>query len=187
MKHLPRLLAGLMLAGAALPLPAFSAPAPAETLAPVTLIDDTQSPRRLPDGKVWVVTFFYGNCVDVCPLLLYNLADVAAALPEADRQRVGFAGITFDTKRDTPELLTQYKENFELKGDHFKLFTGADADLARLFTTFRFDFKPDRNDGYQHVNLMAIMDEQGRVVRHFYGLQPNIDQVVEAIRAELTN
>ena len=161
-----------------------AAPAPAagpvETLAPVALTDQRGATVRLPDGRPWVVTFFFGNCKNVCPTLLYNLGAVAEVMPEATRRKVGFAAISFDPARDTVPQLAQYQINFELTGEHFHLMTGAPADLARIFKTFAFDYKPDRDGGFQHTTLMAVMDGQGRVVQHFYGLTPDIERIAAA-------
>ena len=83
--------------------------------------------------------------------------------------------------RDTVPKLAQYQENFELTGDHYYLMTGAPATLDQVMKTFRFDFKPDGPEHFQHVNMLAVMDGQGRIVRHFYGLQPNIEQVADTV------
>jgi protein SCO1/2 len=158
------------------------APAPAsDVLAPSTLTNQRGQSVSLPDGRVWVVTFFYGHCRDVCPTLLYNLGSVFEALPPAVRAKVGFAGISFDPARDTVPMLAEYQKNFELTDSQYHLMIGDPATSERLFKTFRFSFKPDRDETFQHVNLMAVMDGQGRVVRHFYGLQPNIEQVVGVV------
>lgn len=153
-----------------------------ETLSTALLTDQRGKAVTLPDGRVWVVTFFYGHCKDVCPTLLYNLGSVAEALPADVRSRVGFAGISFDPERDhVPELKT-YAENFELGGDEFHLMTGDRPTLDRVFKRFEFTYKTDRDGSFQHVNLMAVMDGKGRIVRHFYGLQPNIEQVTGLVK-----
>lgn len=160
------------------------APAPAvslETLSTALLVDQRGKSVKLPDGRVWVVTFFYGHCKDVCPTLLYNLGSVAEALPADVRSRVGFAGVSFDPERDKVPDLKTYTENFELTGDEFHLMTGDRPTLDRVFKSFKFTYKTDRDGTFQHVNLMAVMDGKGRIVRHFYGLQPNIEQVTALV------
>lgn len=153
----------------------------ADVLTSTTLTNQFGKQVKLPDGRVWVVTFFYGNCKDVCPTLLYNLGSVAETLPKDIRDKVGFAGISFDPARDNVAKLAEYQENFELKGADYHLMIGDKPTLDRVFESFRFSFKPDRDESFQHVNLMAVMDGQGRVIKHFYGLQPNIEQVNEAV------
>ncbi|MFP5504391.1 MAG: SCO family protein, partial [Candidatus Sericytochromatia bacterium] len=168
MKPLGHLLMALVLAGAALPLSpgaarAMSEPpkeAPADQIqriAPMTLTDQRRAPVALPDGRVWLVTFFYGHCPDVCPLLLYNLQDAMAALPESTRKKMGFAAITFDPARDTVEFNADHAEAYAFTADNNYVFTGEPEALASMFKAFRFDFKKDRDGGFQHVNMLAIM------------------------------
>lgn len=186
------LLAGLV-AGAALVAPGLPAiasdcckplapPAAAAgqvVLDPAPLVDQRGKAITLPDGRPWVLTFFYGHCPDVCPTLIYNVQDVAAALPPEVRSRIAFGAISFDTARDTVPKLAEYAENFELRQPNDYLLTGEAATVTRVLKTFKFDFKPDRNGGYQHTTLTAVMDGQGRIVNHFYGLQPDVQRIAE--------
>ncbi len=164
---------------------ALAPPAAAATtavLAAAALVDHRGRSVSLPDGRPWVLTFFYGHCPDVCPTMIYNVADVASALPAAVRQKVGFGAISFDHARDTVPRLAEYAENFELRGDHHYLMTGEPQTLARVFTAFKFDYKPDRNGGYQHTTLTAVMDGQGRILHHFYGLRPDIERIAVIVK-----
>lgn len=150
-----------------------------DVLGSVKLTDHRNRSVSLPDGHIWVVTFFYGNCKDVCPTLLYNLGSVAEAMPEAARKNVRFAAITFDPARDTVASMATQAENYELGADYYYLLTGEPDSLKALFKTFRFDYKADRDGGFNHTNLIAVMDGRGRILKHFYGLQPNIERVAK--------
>ena len=164
------------------------APAPAvrpdgkDVLAPARLVDQRGQAITLPDGRPWVLTFFYGHCPDVCPTLIYNVSDVATALPADIRAKVGFGAISFDTARDTVPKLAEYAENFELRRPNDYLMTGDAQTIDRVLKTFKFDFKPDRNGGYQHTTLTAVMDGQGRIMHHFYGLSPDIERIAAVTR-----
>ena len=194
MKPLGHLLMALVLAGAALPLSpgaarAMSEPPPSappaasvDRIAPLTLTDQRRNDVALPDGRVWLVTFFYGHCPDVCPLLLYNLQDALAALPESTRKKMGFAAVTFDPARDDVAFNADHAEAYAFTADNNYVLTGEPETLASMFKAFRFDYKKDRDGGFQHVNMLAIMDGQGRVIRHHYGLQPNIPLIVKQVQ-----
>jgi protein SCO1/2 len=186
------LLAGTALAAAATPALAsgdccrpLQAPAVAaaqvDVLAPATLTDHRGRAVTLPDGRPWVLTFFYGHCPDVCPTLLYNVADVAQAMPAALRGKVAFGAVSFDPARDTVPKLAEQAENYALTGDDWYLMTGEPKTLDRVLGTFRFDFKPDRDGGYQHTTLTAVMDGEGRIVHHFYGLRPDVGRIAAAV------
>ena len=166
-----------------LPAPAAAATADLPALAAAPLVDQRGRAVTLPDGRPWVLTFFYGHCPDVCPTLIYNVADVAQALPPAVRAKVAFGAVSFDPARDTVPKLAEYAENFELRGANDYLLTGEPAVITRVLQAFKFDFKPDRNGGYQHTTLTAVMDGEGRIRHHFYGLRPDTARIAEVTRA----
>lgn len=160
------------------PMAAPKADAPrSEPIEPAQLTAQGGRSVSLPDGRPWVLTFFYGNCKDVCPTMIYNVAEVALEMPEDKRARVAFGAITFDPARDTVPKLAEYFENFELKGDNTYLMTGEPATLERLVKAFKFDYKSDRKGGFQHTTLTAVMDGKGRIVQHFYGLRPDTARI----------
>jgi len=154
----------------------------ARAIDPVLLLDTAGAEVALPDGNVWVMTFFYGTCREVCPILLRNLATVAGRFGPEERRGVRFGAITFDPARDGPEELARLATAHGLQGAGRKILTGKPADIAHLTEAFGFSFKPDDRGGFDHVNLLAVMDGKGRTVRHFYGLTPDTLQVVRAVR-----
>jgi protein SCO1/2 len=136
----------------------------------------------LPDGRPWVLTFFYAGCKDVCPTLLYNVMDVADALPAEVRAKVAFGGISFDPARDTVARLAEHADDIEFRNPNAYLLTGEPRVLDAALKAFKFDFKPDRNGGFQHTSLMVVMDGQGRIRHHFYGLHPDIPRIAAIAR-----
>jgi protein SCO1/2 len=158
---------------------------PQEGLAPITLRDPQGQPVRLPDGRLWVVAFFYGSCPDVCPVLLSDLGAIAARLPAAWRDRVAVAGISFDPGRDAPERLGSLAARVGLAGPARYLLTGSPEEIKRAEAACGFQYAADGEGRFRHVNMLALIDGEGRVFRHFYGLQPEPALVTDALRARL--
>src|SRR5262249_31549285 len=71
-----------------------------------------------------VVTMFFAKCEYACPVLVHDMKKVQAALPEDARSRVGFVLVTFDTERDTPAALAEYRKIQELPAN-WSLLRGA--------------------------------------------------------------
>lgn len=151
------------------------------TLARTTLTDHRGQALTLPDGKVWVVTFFYGSCKAVCPTLLYNLSQVEKRLPVAWKDQVGLLAVSFDPEVDQPAKLKAVATDMGLNQPQAHLVTGTPMALKTVFEAFHFSYKPDPAGGYQHANLLAVMDRQGNVRKHFYGLNPPLDQVIKTL------
>lgn len=68
--------------------------------------DDGRS-RRLAalSGRPQVVAMFFASCQFTCPVIVHDMRRIEAALDPATRARVGFALVSFDSRRDTPEAL----------------------------------------------------------------------------------
>ena len=127
------LLAALLLALLAPPVPAGTVLKPPRPLAPMTLTDQHGAPVTAESlaGR-WTVLFFgFTHCPDVCPTTLARLAGVQRRLPEAVRPRVRFMLVSVDPMRDTPERLAEYVGQF---GQDF---VGATAPLGELAPLLR--------------------------------------------------
>ncbi len=139
----------------------------------------------LPDGRTWLLTFFYGSCHTACPALLGQLVAVRAQFKAAERQKLAFGAITFDPARDTIEHLRHMADEFGLTGPGAAVMTGEPATVTRLVETFGFSFRPDGEGGFDHANLLAVMDGEGHVVAHHYGLATEAAQVARKVRRYL--
>lgn len=159
--------------------------AAATTLSPLQFHDQADRPVTLPDGRVWVVSFFYGSCQTACPIVLHNVAAVAARLSAAQRAKVGIAAITFDPERDQPAQLRQIADEHGLDALGIKVLRGDSRTLQTAVRHCGFDFAPTGDGGFSHSNLIVVLDGQGRPLRHIYGLRPDIDRVVQAVAKAL--
>jgi protein SCO1/2 len=178
---------GLLLAAAPAALSAGAAPAASTvaTLSPLAFQSQAGEPVTLPDGRVWVVTFFYGSCKTACPIVLHNMANVAARMTPEMRTKVGLAAITFDPQVDQPARLRQLAVEHGLADLGVQLLRDEGPALQVAVRHFGFDFAAEPDGGFRHANLMAVMDGHGRVLRHVYGLQPDLDRVLQAVKGAL--
>lgn len=64
-------------------------------------------------GKAVALTFIFTNCTDVCLLTALNMGAAYELLPEDQRDKVAFLGITVDPARDTQEVLHAFSEKRE--------------------------------------------------------------------------
>lgn len=165
-------------AGAMPPTRASAASEP--TLSAVSFVDQRGAKVSLPDGRVWIVTFFYGTCKTACPQLLHGLSQLPERLPPSERGKVSFAAITFDPTHDTAADLVDLARMHELDGPAVHVMRGSAPDTKAAIEACGFDYQQDPGGGFRHVNLIALIDGQGRVRRHFYGLQPDYPRILAA-------
>ena len=61
-------------------------------------------------NKVTVIAMAYTSCKHTCPMIISKMQDIERSLKKELRGKIHFAILSFDSKRDTPEVLKKYKE-----------------------------------------------------------------------------
>lgn len=147
----------------------------------VTFPDDYQ-------GKYVVVGFIYTNCPDICPLVTQNLIKVQKEFNNPDD--IQFLGITFDPKRDTPEVLKNYKGLFNLD-DNFDFLTADSTTISELMDSVRVrsqvSFTQVREDDKEvyfmnHSDKIMVLDKKGRVIFEYGGSMTPVNYIVEDLK-----
>ncbi len=141
------------------------------------------------EGKYVVAGFIYTNCPDICPLVTQNLIKVQKEFNNPDD--IQFLGITFDPKRDTPEVLKNYKGLFNLD-DNFDFLTADSTTISELMDSVRVrsdvSFTQVRDDDKEvyfmnHSDKIMVLDKKGRVIFEYGGSMTPVNYIVEDIQS----
>jgi protein SCO1/2 len=81
--------------------------------------------------KIFVISFLFTTCRDICPLATARLAELQDKLGPAMGRDVFFYSISIDPETDTPERLKQYADTFGA-GPGWLFLTGAPADMRAI-------------------------------------------------------
>lgn len=114
-----------------------SAPLPSYWPAPeFALVDQTGAPVVTADlrGTVWVASFVFTSCADVCPAISARMARLSDDLRREHLlgERVRLVSFTVDPERDTPDVLRDYARRFGgLPPADWAFLTGSDGDALR--------------------------------------------------------
>ena len=113
-------------------------------------------------GKVYVVDFFFTRCPSICPVMTTNLVDVQKHFKEANNFAIASFSIT--PEFDTPQVLRNYKEKYQIQDKNWNLMTGDHDDIYELanagFNIFAAEM-PDVPGGFEHSGLFALVDKNG--------------------------
>ncbi|AGK54305.1 SCO family protein [Bacillus sp. 1NLA3E] len=129
------------------------------------------------DKKIKLVEFIYTNCPDICPTTTQKMVLLKKDLENAGvfGKKVQFITITIDPYNDSPEVLTKYMDNFEIKNDGNWIFLTGDRDhikqdlkeIKELADPFKFQFKDPGNGFYIHTSLTFLIDENNQFIKKF--------------------
>lgn len=140
---------------------------------------------RLADfsGKPLIVVMFYGNCTDVCPILIQDVWRLYQSLEIEIQEQIQIAAVTFDYENDTPEVLKKYaqKEHLDLPNWHF--ITGERSSIRQLAMMLGVQYR-ERSDGmFEHSNLITVLDRKGQIGARIEGLGQPIEEAGDFIKS----
>jgi protein SCO1/2 len=161
-------------AGAAQPYARLDRPAPAFRL--LDQRGETVELAALRGRVVWL-TFAFGHCETLCPLLVRRAADAARRAPELGGRLVI---ITLDPWRDTPASLPALAAHWNA-GPGMAVLSGPVEAVNRVLDDYRVERQRDLRTGdIVHPGLAYVVDPQGRLFAAF--LNPSTASLVQAAR-----
>lgn len=138
-------------------------------------------------GKPLVVVMYYGNCVQVCPILIRDANRVFEAVDESLRDQVRVLAVTFDPENDTPERLHAYAEEKGLNIPEWHFITGERADIRELAMLLGVEYTKKGDGHFAHSNLVTVLDDAGKIVQRLEGLNQPVDEAAKTIETILNN
>jgi len=144
---------------------------------------------RLSDfaGKPVIIVMYYGNCTQVCPILIRDANRVYEAVDETLRKNVRVLAVTFDPVNDTPEKLNKYaaKKNLDLPEWHFM--TGSKTDIRELAMLTGVEYSRKSDGHFAHSNLVTVLDGSGKIMSSLEGLNQPVQEAANRINNYLRN
>lgn len=129
-------------------------------------------------GKTQIMAMVFANCTYACPLIVNDMKKIESAI---NRNDVNFLLVSIDPKRDTPEALTQYAKNNKLDLRRWRLLTGDENGISELAAVLGFKYKKEPDGSFSHSNIINVLDENGEVAYQHFGLNQDVQDVIEAI------
>jgi protein SCO1/2 len=150
-------------AGAELPVVAASdVPRLGRAAPPLALVDQGGRQVTLAQfrGRLVFVTFAFGHCETVCPLIVHDVVRAQAGLP--DLEPVVLV-VTLDPWRDTPSRLPAIARQWGL-GAHAFALGGPVVDVERTLDAWSVGRERNLRTGeLTHATLLYVIDRDGRI------------------------
>ncbi len=129
-------------------------------------------------GKKQIMAMVFANCTYACPLIVNDMKKIESKI---NRNDVDFLLVSIDSKRDTPEALTQYAKNNKLDLKRWHLLTGDENGISELAAVLGFKYKKEPDGSFSHSNIINVLDENGVVAYQHFGLNQDVQDVIEEI------
>jgi protein SCO1/2 len=131
-------------------------------------------------GRPVVLTMFFASCGYACPLLTADMAALRAKLPPEIRARTALVLVSFDTERDTPAALRQFREERGLD-TQWILLHGTDANVRELAALLGVKYKREADGQFAHSNLITLLNPEGEIIHQRQGLKGGLDEAAQAL------
>ncbi len=129
---------------------------------PLVLVDQTGRRFSLAEarGRPVLVTFAFGHCETVCPLVVRDVREAAAAVPELAPVVVV---VSLDPWRDLPTRLPAIAAGWGLEPDAHVL-GGSVAEVLGAIAAWGVTINRDERTGdITHPAIVFVLDRQGRI------------------------
>lgn len=133
-------------------------------------------------GHPVLITMFYSSCTNACPLLMSDLKRLEQQLEPATRDRVRVLMISFDSARDTPEVLARHARERGIDVTRWKLASAPDETAREISAVLGIRYRKLDNGVYFHTSAIVLLDEQGRPRARADGLGKDSTSIVMALR-----
>jgi cytochrome oxidase Cu insertion factor (SCO1/SenC/PrrC family) len=127
-------------------------------------------------GRTVLLTFAYGRCETVCPVIVHNALEARA---ELDDVAPVVLVVTIDPWRDTPARLPHIAASWRLPHDAFLLGGEIEEVEATLDRWQVARVRNPQNGEIAHPSLVYVIDREGRIA---YAVTGNRDHIVKAVR-----
>lgn len=132
-------------------------------------------------GKPVIVVMFYGNCTEVCPILIRDSWRLYSSVTESLQQNVQVLAVSFDTENDIPAVLKEYAEYEQLNIPGWNFVTGQDADIRSLAMMLGVKYQKKSDGHFAHSNLVTVLDEKGNIAKRVEGLNRPMEDAAAVI------
>ena len=126
------------------------------------------------EGKVWVASFFFASCPQIC----FQLNQALAKLQEDPRFKdVKFVSITCDPENDRPPVLTEYAKKFAADHSRWTFLTGDLETVTKVGEDLKITVLKQT-----HSDRLILIDRNGEIRGRFRG---TVDDQVELVKKTL--
>ena len=132
-------------------------------------------------GGLVLTTMIFTNCEYACPTIMGDLQNIEDGLKETTKENLNVVIVTMDPDTDTPKVLKEYANQFDVNENRWSLLTGSKDDIYLFSKLLDLGYKRFENGMYGHANIISLLNKNGEIVYQQEGLKKNNDEFIRLI------
>lgn len=139
-------------------------------------------------GKYWVADMIFTNCTTVCLPMTANMKTLQEKMAdEGIDDDVELVSFTVDPDYDTPEILKEYGENYDVDFSNWTFLTGYDFETIKEISIKSFKSilaeAPEGTDQVTHGIRFYLINPEGKVIKNYDGTDSaNMDTIMSDLK-----
>ncbi|RBW70809.1 SCO family protein [Bacillus taeanensis] len=120
---------------------------------------------QLNNGKIKLITFFYTNCPDICPLTMMDFKELQSELKEEGLfgEKVELVAISFDPENDQQQTIKQYAKSFQTDLSGWKWLRGTPEETKQIAGGLQMQYQKLEGDFFSHSTTMYLLDQHNNI------------------------
>lgn len=124
------------------------------------------------EGKIYVADFFFTTCPTICPKMKNEMLRVLDAYQ--NNERVAILSHTIDPEHDTREVLKEFADRLDIKGNQWHFLTGDKDSIYGMAERYMISAEEDPSapGGFAHSGAFILVDGQRQIRGVYDGTNP---------------
>lgn len=132
-------------------------------------------------GRPVALSMVYLSCTYTCPTTVTHLQSLEKLLSEKAKKEIQFILVSFDPKRDTPELMKTFAKKHALSQNFRMITSKSESSLRELSNLIDFKYKKTADGEFEHSFGIVALDRSGRKVGSTVGTAMKVADLVPLI------
>lgn len=115
-------------------------------------------------GRYVVLSMVYTSCTRSCPLITERMRSIERELSNVHRAQVVFILMSFDPKRDKPEVLARFADKHHLDKNSWQLLTPAGDEARLMAAALDFKYKELQSGDFSHSDQITLVAPTGQII-----------------------
>ena len=133
-------------------------------------------------GKLTIAAMIFTNCPSACPRIVADMQRIESSLTQEQLEKVQFLLISMDPEKDNPTRFAEFMNEHRLNKNWSGISSSQDATME-IANVLNVRVKKLEDGGFDHSNVIHLIDRNGNVVLQQNGLAQDPTKMVEQIKS----